>query len=134
MNSAWLIFKILKKNNGNIMNKYRIFQSIYNEQYCVFKLISKEKCTYEMINAFNSEDDAKTYVYYLNNIKDIKWIKCLDEWPPDSDIEIVIRKIDNDDIIFTPANEIYFEVGEDNAHEWEWQFRDVFDEMNENDI
>lgn len=110
-------------------NIFKIFQSIETEQYCVFEKLSDNKhdllSNWKMIDAFNNYDHAVSCIEYLQNRDDSTWLKCSKYWPPDNNREIVIRKIGDEDIrnlIFTPANEIYFDVGEDNKHEYEWMF------------
>ena len=105
-------------NNKN----YRILFDVKTEQYLIFEEL--ENYCYKMINGFNSEEAAKSYINALK--VEIEWTKFNDSWPPyNTDVEIVVRKIDDESeygLIFTPANEIFFDIGDDNCHEYEWIF------------
>ena len=50
----------------------------------------------------------------------IPWTKCSERMPPDDDIEILIRKVDCVDFIQTPANEIWYDINDEELHRWEW--------------
>lgn len=53
------------------------------------------------------------------------WTKCKEKMPPDSDVEIYIRKVNHSEVhyceaILTPANEIWFDIDPNEIDLWEW--------------
>jgi len=64
----------------------------------------------------------------------ITWTNCADEMPPDDDREILIRKVGCVDSIQTPANEIYYDINDEELHRWEWApyTPEAWEELNKN--
>lgn len=50
----------------------------------------------------------------------MSYIKFTDKMPPDTDQEILIRKINEKSSTLTPANEIWFDISRDEIDLWEW--------------
>ena len=50
----------------------------------------------------------------------ITWTNCADAMPPDDETEIIIRHVEDKELILTPANEVFYDIDTLYKDVWEW--------------
>ena len=53
-------------------------------------------------------------------VPEITWTNCADEMPPDDETEIIIRHVEDKELILTPANEVFYDIDTLYKDVWEW--------------
>ena len=50
----------------------------------------------------------------------INWTDCADEMPPDDETEIIVRHVEDKELILTPVNEVFYDIDTLYKDVWEW--------------
>jgi hypothetical protein len=53
-------------------------------------------------------------------VPEITWTNCAEQMPPDDETEIIIRHVEDKELILTPANEVFYDIDTLYKECWEW--------------